>query len=159
MAEIKNYMEVKHDWLRRFLLREPRGHSDMFGAVIFPPKRKECDLGVVFMHNGGYLNMCGHGIIGVITCAVQTGIIEPKTEILVDTPAGIVKSRIQHRKRRVQSVSFQNVPSFKFKTTKIMIKNQTVPVDIAFGGNIFAHVFANRAGISIDGKKRQRSLI
>jgi len=150
MAEVKVQMQSKHDWFRRFVMREPRGHNDMFGAVLFPPKRKGCDLGVVFMDNGGYLDMCGHGIIGVITCAVQMGIIKPKPEIMIDTPAGTVKTRIQRRRRRVKSVSFENVPAFKFRTTEVENAGRSIPVDIAFGGNVFAHVYARDVGIKIE---------
>lgn len=150
MADVKMEMQSKHDWFRRFLMREPRGHNDMFGAVLFPPKRKGCDLGVVFMDNGGYLDMCGHGIIGVITCTVQIGIIRAKPEILVDTPAGTVKTRIQYRKRQVQSVSFENVAAFKIRTTEVKVAGRSIPVDIAFGGNVFAHVYAGDVGIKIE---------
>jgi len=150
MAEVKAQMQSKHDWFRRFVMREPRGHNDMFGAVLFPPKRKGCDLGVVFMDNGGYLDMCGHGIIGVVTCAVQTSIIKPKPEILVETPAGIVKTRIHYGRNKVQSVSFVNVPAFKVKTTEVTIAGRPIPVDIAFGGNMFAHVYARDIGINIE---------
>jgi len=154
MVEIRNEMEANHDWIRRLLLREPRGHSDMFGAVLFSPRRKECDLGVVFMNNRGFSYICGHGIIGVITCAVETGIIKPEPEILVDTPAGIVKARVEYRRRRVRSVSFENVPAFRLGTTEIVLAGQTISVDIAFGGNLFAHVYANKVGITIEPKQK-----
>jgi len=154
MLEIKKELQTNHDWLRRFILREPRGHSDMFGAVIFPPKRKECDLGVVFMNNKGYSDMCGHGTIGVVTWAVQTGVIKPDHEILVDTPAGIVKAHVKYRKHRVQSVGFENVPAFKLKTSEIAIAGQSIPVEIAFGGNFFAFVSANTVGITIEPKSK-----
>jgi len=154
MAEIKKEMRANYDWFRRFLLQEPRGHSDMFGAVLFPPKRKECDLGVIFMHNGGYLDMCGHGIIGVVTCAVQTRMIEARKEILIDTPAGCVKARTEYYGRRVRSVAFENVPAFKLKTTEIRIADQSISVDIAFGGNFFAHVRADKLGINIEPKNK-----
>jgi len=157
MIEIKEKLETKHDWLRQFLMREPRGHSDMFGAILFPPRRAECDLGVVFMHNGGYLSMCGHGTIGVVACAVKTGMVRPKNEIALDTPAGVVKTRIKHRGRNVESVTYQNVPAFKLMHTTIKSPKE-LEVDIAFGGNFFALVKAEEAGISID-TTQKRSII
>ena len=47
---------------RRF---EPRGHRDMYAAVLLPPYRPDADLAVLFMHNEGYCTMCGHGIIAL----------------------------------------------------------------------------------------------
>ena len=137
MSQVKKEMQTNYDWFRRFVLREPRGHSDMFGAVLFPPRRKECDLGVIFMDNEGYLDMCGHGTIGVVTCVLQTGIMKRKRVLRLDTPAGVVKATVRYDRSRVQSVSFENVPAFKYGTTEITISNQSFPVDIAFGGNFF----------------------
>jgi proline racemase len=148
--EIKRKLQAEHDWLRRFLLQEPRGHRDMFGAVLLPPKTRECDLGVIFMDNGGYLDMCGHGIIGAVTCAIETHIVKPKKEILVDTPAGVVKARTATRKGKVESVSFENVPAFKMKSIQVQLEGKTVPVDIAFGGNFFAHLYAKEVALEIE---------
>lgn len=154
MSQVKKEMQTNYDWFRRFMLQEPRGHSDMFGAVLFPPRRKECDLGVIFMDNEGYLDMCGHGTIGVITSVLQTGIIKPKKILKLDTPAGVVKARVRYHRSRVQSVSFENVPSFKYGTAQITIANQSFPVDIAFGGNFFAHVDAKKLGIAIEPRNK-----
>jgi len=156
LTEIKNDMQENHDWFRRFILHEPRGHSDMFGAVLFPSEDGKSDLGVIFMDNGGYLDMCGHGTIGVVTCAIQTGLIKAKPEILLDTTAGIVTARPKYVGRRVQSVSFVGVPSFKLKTTEIEVMGRSVPVDITFGGNFFAHVFCSDFGFSIEPRNKSK---
>lgn len=34
----RQYRMVHHDDLRRFLLLEPRGHADMYGAILTVPK-------------------------------------------------------------------------------------------------------------------------
>ena len=150
IAELKDDMRTNHDWFRRFILEEPRGHNDMFGAVLCPPKRKGCDLGAFWMHNGGYLDMCGHGLIGIVTWAVQTKIIEPKEAICVDTPAGVVKATVHYDGRRVHSVTFQNVPAFKLRTIDITLENKSIPVDILFGGDFFAHVEAEKLGVELE---------
>lgn len=40
------------------LMHEPRGHKDMYGAIIVREtemtREGEADVGVLFMHNGGY---------------------------------------------------------------------------------------------------------
>ena len=52
---IKKLLLAEHDQLRRTLMREPRGHRDMFGALLLPPSMPDTQFGVVFMHTGGYL--------------------------------------------------------------------------------------------------------
>ncbi|HHY95957.1 MAG TPA: proline racemase, partial [Firmicutes bacterium] len=154
MAEKKTYLQAHHDTVRCGLLREPRGHHDMFGAILLPPTRPEAALGVVFMDNGGYLSMCGHGTIGVVTTALETGIIpsyEPVTEVVIDTPAGLVYTRALVEKGRVREVTFRNVPAFVFRRDLPV----TVPgwgevrVDVAFGGNFFAIVSARELHLAL----------
>lgn len=106
------------DYLRTALLLEPRGHSDMFGAIITSPTTPDADFGVIFMESGGYVNMCGHGTIGVCTVAVEMGMvtpIEPITNITLDTPAGIVKAGVSASNGRTKGVTFENVPAFLYK--------------------------------------------
>jgi proline racemase len=150
IAEMKEDMQTNHDWFRRFLMEEPRGHNDMFGAILCPAKRQGCDLGAFWIHNGGYLDMCGHGLIGIVTFAVQTGMIEPKEEILVDTSAGVVKAKPHCVDGRVESVSFENIPAFKLRTINITLEGKSVPVDLLFGGDFFAHVEAKRLGAELE---------
>jgi proline racemase len=150
IAQLKDDMQTNHDWFRRFVLEEPRGHSDMFGAILCPPKRKGCDLGAFWMHNGGYLDMCGHGLIGVVTYAVQTKIIEPKEEILIDTSAGIVKTRVRYQGNRVQTVSFENVPAFRLRTVNVTLGHKLISVDLLFGGDFFAHLKAKELGVDLE---------
>ena len=71
MAEQQQWMKNHADDLRRFVLQEPRGHRDMFGAVLSEPVDPTCQTSVFFMENGGYLGMCGHGSIGVATALVS----------------------------------------------------------------------------------------
>ena len=75
MMERKKFLEKNYDHYRRALMLEPRGHKNMFGAILTNPISKEADLGVIFMDTGGYLNMCGHGSIGSATVAVETGLV------------------------------------------------------------------------------------
>ena len=81
------------DDLRLLLMREPRGHSAMSGAILQPPTRPDADWGVLFIEVSGLLPMCGHGTIGVATVLVETGMVpvtEPETVVRLDTPAGLV---------------------------------------------------------------------
>ena len=93
MLERKARFEAELDDLRRLLMREPRGHGAMSGAILQPPTRPDADWGVLFIEVSGCLPMCGHGTIGVATVLVETGMVavsEPETVIRLDTPAGLV---------------------------------------------------------------------
>ena len=76
MIEKKNHLIENFDNYRKALMLEPRGHDNMFGALFTAPVHKEADFGVIFMDTGGYLNMCGHGTIGSVTAAIETGIVK-----------------------------------------------------------------------------------
>lgn len=67
------------------------------------------------MHNEGYSSMCGHGIIAIIKVAIESGlvkIIEPKTTVRIDSPAGLITAHGHVNNSKVGKVSFQNVPSY-----------------------------------------------
>ena len=145
MPEKKEYLEEKLDEIRTAIMHEPRGHKDMFGAIITQPTRKEADLGVIFMDGGGYLNMCGHGSIGAATVAVETGMVEvkePYTDLLLDVPAGLIKAKVKVKEGKAEEVSVVNVPAFLYKRdVEIEVPNiGKVKIDISFGGSFFAIV-------------------
>src|SRR3954453_979332 len=90
MLEKRAWVEEHCDQLRTALMLEPRGHADMYGALLTEPERDDSDAGVLFMHNEGYSTMCGHGIIAVVTIALERGLILPRegrSTIVLDTPA------------------------------------------------------------------------
>lgn len=156
MAEKMAYATRHLAWAPRFLLREPRGHKDLFGAVLTPPCDPAADAGVIFMDNVGYEPMCGHGVIGVVTSLLATGtivpLVEPVSEVVLDTPAGLVRAYATIENQRVVSVGFDNVPSFVYR------RNVTLDVpgfghlsaDVAFGGNFFALVDARQINIPLE---------
>jgi trans-L-3-hydroxyproline dehydratase len=148
----RRYAMEHLDHLRTALMWEPRGHADMYGCIVIPPVTAEADFGVLFMHNEGYSTMCGHGIIGITTVALEAGLVpmtSPETQVKIDTPAGLVTAHARVSKGRVQSVYFHNVPSF------VLIMNEAVDVpglgkvsyDIAFGGAFYAFVQAEEVGV------------
>jgi proline racemase len=76
VMEQKQYMHDTHDWIRKVQILEPRGHADMFGCLLVKPNHPEADYGMIFTDSGGYLNMCGHGTIGVSTMLVELGYVK-----------------------------------------------------------------------------------
>ncbi|MCG0275277.1 MAG: proline racemase [Thermosediminibacteraceae bacterium] len=155
MAEKKAYLEQNMDHIRTALMHEPRGHKDMFGSIITAPANQEADFGIIFMDGGGYLNMCGHGSIGAVTVAIETGMVKPEspvTHVKLDTPAGLVEARAEVTNNVVKSVTIRNVPAFLYEAdVRIDVPELgKITADIAFGGSFFAIVDAKQLGIKVD---------
>ncbi|SDD37592.1 proline racemase family protein [Glycomyces harbinensis] len=152
---------IEHmDDLRRFLMNEPRGHAAMSGALLQPSTRPDCDWGVVYIEVSGCLPMCGHGTIGVATVLVETGmvpVVEPVTEIRLDTPAGPVTARVDVVDGHAESVTIENVPSYVdvLDTTVEVPGLGTVPYSMAFGGNFYAMVDLDAVGLPFDRSHQQ----
>ncbi len=144
MMEKKEYMEKHVDHIRTALMLEPRGHHDMLGAVLCEPVHPQCAYGVIFIDTGGFLNMCGHGTIGVATMLVETGLVEvkePYTHIDLDMPAGIISTKVTVKDKKVLEVSLVNVPSFVYKEdVEVQVDGKTISLNIVFGGSFFALV-------------------
>jgi proline racemase len=140
MLDRKLRFETEMDDLRLLLMREPRGHGAMSGAILQPPTRSDADWGVLFIEVSGCLPMCGHGTIGVATVLVETGMVatqEPETIVRLDTPAGLVEARVAVSGGRATAVTLRNVPSFLYERERRL---GDLAVDIAFGGNFYAFV-------------------
>ena len=172
MLEKRAWALKRLDHLRKGLILEPRGHTDMYGALLTEPVSRDAHAGVLFMHNEGWSTMCGHGIIAVTTIAIERGLIWPgsgakagnggtpagkpaSVHLRYDTPAGAVQARahLAHygESVRVDSVAFRNVASFVFEPSLMVpVGGRKIPVDVAFGGAFYAIVDAEAAGIPID---------
>jgi proline racemase len=140
MLERKLHFEREMDDLRLLLMREPRGHAAMSGAILQPPTRADADVGVLYIEVSGCLPMCGHGTIGVATVLVETGLVEvrePETVVRLDTPAGLVEARVAVEQGRARGVTIRNVPSFLYERER---HAAGTVCDIAFGGNFYAFV-------------------
>jgi proline racemase len=155
MADKRRYLETHLDNIRTSIMHEPRGHKDMFGSILTAPVSQEADFGIIFMDGGGYLNMCGHGSIGAVTVAIETGIVpmvEPFTQVIMDTPAGLVRARGSVQNGKVKEVSVVNVPAFLWRRDLRVEVPDLGPilVDIAFGGNFFAILDGRQLGIPLE---------
>lgn len=133
---------ARYDWIRTGLMFEPRGHAMMSGGILYPPKDPSNDTGVLYIETSGCLPMCGHGTIGIVTIAIEEGIIIPKTPgvLRLETPAGLVQIKYEMADRKVRSVRLTNVPSF-LHTQNLKIESDELgplTVDIAYGGNFYA---------------------
>lgn len=144
MFEKRQYFLDTHDWIRRGLMFEPRGHDMMSGSIIYPPSNPENDAGILFIETSGCLPMCGHGTIGTVTVAIEEGLIHPKIPgmLNLETPAGLVQITYQTEKKKVKSVRLKNIPSFLAGAdmTIDFPPLGKITFDVAYGGNFYAIV-------------------
>jgi proline racemase len=128
------------DYVRRLLVHEPRGHADMYGCFVVEPNDTGADLGVVFFHNAGYSTACGHGVIALVTWALDEGVVqraEGENHVVVDVPSGRLETWASVEDGRVRSVRFRNVPAFVWAEG---VELGDRAVDVAFGGAFYASV-------------------
>jgi 4-hydroxyproline epimerase len=135
---------ARYDWIRTGLMFEPRGHDMMSGAILYPPTRPDCDVGVLYIETSGCLPMCGHGTIGTVTFALERGLVQPKAPdmLALDTPAGRVEARFRRSGQKVEAVRITNVGAYLAAPGVDVDCPELGPltVDIAYGGNFYAIV-------------------
>lgn len=125
----------------------------MSGALLTDPCHPDADVGVIYIETGGYLPMCGHDTIGFCTALIEAGLIEvmePYTQINLDTPAGLVKTKVKVTNGKAEEVSFANVPAFLLKSIVIDVEGiGEVACDIAYGGNFYGIIDARKLGLDL----------
>ncbi|MGH6914713.1 MAG: proline racemase family protein [Geminicoccales bacterium] len=155
LLEQRDFVSRNYDHLRAALMREPRGHRGMFGAILCPPTRPDVDFGIIWVdHDGSYLNMCGHGTIGIGTTVVECGLVpveEPATRVSVDMPAGLVRIEVGVENGRATSAAMVNVPAFLYrKDVEVEVPHYgKLAVDISFGGSFFGAIRGEQVGIEV----------
>ena len=154
ILEKRRYFKNNFDFLRISTMWEPRGHADMYGAVLTEPVTLDGDLGVFFLHNEGYSTMCGHAVIAITTACFETGWVKKEGTqpvLKIDAPAGRVEATAYMEKGRVKSVSFLNVPSFLYKQDlRVEVPGLgVVEYDIGFGGAFYAICKSDQLGIEL----------
>jgi proline racemase len=148
VLEKRRYFREHYDHLRTGLMFEPRGHADMYGAVL--TESTTADYDVFFLHNEGYSTMCGHAIIALTKLVIEAGRIQGE-RVAFNVPAGRIESRARVEAGRVVEATFRNVPSFLYRRDQaIDTEAGRVKFDIAFGGAFYAIVEAEPLGLTLD---------
>lgn len=151
LLEKREYMMQHFDFIRTAVVLEPRGHDDMYGAVLTEPADQAADLGVIFIDGAFYNNMCGHGAMAVATIAVEMGLVpvkEPFTQVVLETGAGLVKVTVEVKNSAAQDAYLQGVPSFLYQAdVKTKVFGKEIVADIVYGGNFFAMVDLGQLGL------------
>ena len=154
IVDRRAWLREHADHLRRALILEPRGHADMYAGLLTDPVSPGADLGVIFAHNEGYSDHCGHGTIALATAAVQLGWVErsaPETRVGIDAPCGFIECFVAWDGERAGAVRFINVPSF------LLVRDAAVDTpsfgrvvgDIAYGGAFYFYASGEAHGLSI----------
>ena len=155
ILEKRQFCLSHYDQIRTALMFEPRGHADMYGAVITEPERPGSDFGVLFLHNEGYSTMCGHAIIALSKAAIEAqviNIVEGNNLLQIDTPAGLIESQVWVEHGLVIRTSFRNVPSFlALAEQRLEVEGiGQVQFDLAYGGAFYVFVDADTIGLSLE---------
>src|SRR5580698_5664310 len=142
MFEKMQYLQEHADGLRKLMLREPRGYPAANCNLVLPPTHPEAAAGYVIMEQTEYPGMSGTNTICVTTVLLETGMvpmIEPVTELTLESPAGLIRVRAECSGGKVRKVTFRNVPSFAVHLDKkIEVPHLgTVVVDVAYGGMFY----------------------
>jgi proline racemase len=164
----RRWLAENVDHVRRAIVHEPRGHRDMYAAVLLPPQSPAADICLLFMHNEGYSTMCGHGVIAVTTGLLEEGLYPataPLTTIRYEVPAGIVVASATTTQSSdgswsVGGVRFTNVPAY-LAARSLPLRPDGVElhgaaaeagalsVDISFGGAYYGIVDAADLGLRV----------
>jgi len=149
LASRREMFREHYDGLRAGIVTEPRGSEVVVGALLTEPIDPANATGVIFFNDVGYLGMCGHGTIGVVTTLAHLGRITPGRHG-VETPVGTVQTTLHAD----GSVSVENVPSYRYRAN--------VPVDVpgygrvtgdvAWGGNWFYLVAAEELPLEVENR-------
>jgi proline racemase len=144
ILEKRRFFDENYAWLRRALLREPRGHAEMYGGFLAPPSRPDADIAVLWCEDGAWHEMCGHGTIALGMLLAAEGklpVADGRATLRIEAPTGLIEAEIGiDAEGAAQWCRFENAPAF--------VAAQDVPltlpgfgefaVDIAYGGNFYA---------------------
>jgi proline racemase len=154
MADKRDFFVAHLDGVRRFLTQEPRGHSAMHVAVLTTPTQPQADAAALIMNSFGFLNMCGHGTLGVVTALVESGLVpvtEPVTRLTFETLGGLIPLEIEVSGRTVQNITFRNLPAFAYRDD-VLLEVPTIGqlhVDVVYGGLWYVVVEAAQLGLAV----------
>ena len=154
LLDKRAYLRDHADHFRRFLMFEPRGHKDMYGAPLVPPDDPEADLAVIFMHNEGYSTMCGHAILALGRYALDFGLVVKETDVTtvnIQCPCGLVRAHVETREGVTGRVRFSSVPAFAYKLGQYVETRDYGPVelDIGYGGAFYGILDAASLGLDV----------
>lgn len=154
MFDKMTWLQANRDDIRLRMLREPRGYPAANCNLILPSNHPVADAGYVIMEQVEYPGMSGTNTMCVVTVLLETGIlpmVEPITELTLESPAGLIRVTAACRDGKVEHVTFRNVPAFATHIGAVVEVPQlgTVTVDVAYGGMFYVIADAERFGLRL----------
>lgn len=156
MRDRREYFRDHCDDLRLRLMREPRGHRGVFGALLTPPASSNAAFGLIYMDARRYPYLCGHATMGAVTTLIEAGAIQPdpnqdESLVNVDTPSGMMRTRAEVEGPKVTSVAIKTVPSFVYTTDQPLDVPGLgrITVDTVCVGGFFAMVAADQIDLAL----------
>jgi 4-hydroxyproline epimerase len=134
LAERVERFRERFDAYRSAIVNEPRGSDPLVGALLVEPHRADCQFGVIFFNNVGYLGMCGHGTMGLIASLAHSRGLAPGA-IKIDTPVGLIEATLSAG----GEISVSNVASYR-SAHRVAVSVPGIGEvigDVAWGGNWF----------------------
>ncbi|BCM93370.1 4-hydroxyproline 2-epimerase [Abditibacteriota bacterium] len=146
LSERREIFRRDFDAFRSAVVNEPRGADHIVGALLCQPSDASCTAGVIFFNNTGYLQMCGHGTIGLVVTLAHLDLIGLGKH-RIETPVGTVTAQLHEGNR----VSVANVPAYRFaKAVQVEVEGVgSITGDIAWGGNWFFLVAEHGQELSV----------
>lgn len=154
MREKSDYYLKNLSWIHESLIREPRGHRNMLGAILTEPVSKDAAFGIIFNHAFGVFDSCGDSTFAAAAALVETGLVpavEPVTRFTLDTVLGPIAIAVDVKDGVVNMVRFENVPSYEVGRVKLDVPGLgDVNLDIGFGGQYHGFVDAAALGLKVN---------
>ena len=155
MFDKRVYLEQNLDQLRELLLFEPRGAVWHNANIVLPSNDPAASLGFVILEATEYPAMSGSNTMCVATVLLETGMLpmtEPVTDLVLESPAGLIRVHCECRDGKVVRVKFYNQPAFVYYAREPI----DVPgvgrlvVDVAYGGMTYVFVDASDLGFHLN---------
>jgi proline racemase len=155
MFDKRVYIEQNLDQLRELLLFEPRGAVWHNANIVLPSNDPEASLGFVILESTEYPAMSGSNTMCVATVVLETGMVpmvEPVTELVLESPAGLIRVHCECRDGKVLRAKLYNQPAFVYHQREEIDVPQVgkLIVDVAYGGMTYALVEASDLGLKLD---------
>ncbi|XP_067939790.1 trans-L-3-hydroxyproline dehydratase-like [Watersipora subatra] len=144
----------KHDAMRKCILAEPRGHTDLYGAILVESELEDADMGVIFIHNKGVGMMCGHAIIALARYAVDKGFVtktNDKTKVRIHCPAGLIEAVVYSD--YTASLTFPSTFIVACDVDLELSAGRHVQVDVVYCGVFYVLLAWNQLKDDIDKKE------